>query len=74
MTNIKFKVILKIFFIKFNNGYILFNDKIFIKKSYITNKTLPTIEQVYIVNPKKFILVVLNADIEIFVIYVAIQN
>ena len=36
-----------------------FSKKTFMYKSYITNKTLSIIKQVYIIYPKKFIIVVL---------------
>ena len=40
VTNIKFEVILEIFFLKFNNINISFSKKIFIQRTYTINKTL----------------------------------
>lgn len=42
MANTKFEIILRILFLKISNVDILFNKKIFIWKSYITNKALST--------------------------------
>ena len=38
------------------------------------NKALPTIKQVQIVDPKKFVIVALNVDSEMFVVHVAIRE
>ena len=51
-----------------------FNKKIFSRKSYTTNKTLPIIEQVSIINLKEFVIAVLNIDNETFVVYIAIKK
>ena len=41
---------------------------------YTTNKVLPTIEQIQIINLKKFVIVTLDVDNEIFVIYIDIRK
>ena len=52
----------------------LFYEKRLMWKFYSTNKTLITIKQVQIVNIKKSILVVLDAESKTFVMHVAIQE
>ena len=42
--------------------------------TYITNKALPTIKQVWIINKKDFIIAALNTNSKTFVIYMAIQK
>ena len=44
VANTQFKVILRILFLKINNVDMLFGKKIFIWKTYTTNKALPTSE------------------------------
>ena len=72
MANIKFEVILEMFFLKLNNADISFGKKTLTWKTYTINKALPTIEQVQIIDKKNFVIVVLNINNKIFVIYVAI--
>ena len=52
----------------------LFGKGIFIWKTYITNKALSIIEQVYIVDKKDFVIMVLNADSKTFIMHVAIRK
>ena len=49
-----------------------FGKEILTWKSYITNKALPTTEQVQLVDLKEFIIAALDANSETFVVYVAI--
>ena len=51
-----------------------FSIKILIWKSYTTNKVLSTIEQVQIVDFKEFVIIILDADTKIFVVYMAIKE
>ena len=74
MANIKFEVILEMFFLKISNVDILFGKKILTQRTYTINKILSTTEQIQIVNPKELIIVVLDFDSEIFVVYMAIQE
>ena len=46
IANIKFEIILKIFFLKINNINMLFNKKTLIQKLYTINKALFIIKQV----------------------------
>ena len=72
IADIKFEVILRILFLKISNVDILFGKRTFMWKSYTTNKVLFTTKQVQIINLKEFVIVVLNIDNKIFVIYVTI--
>ena len=45
----------------------LFDDKIFIWRFYTINKTLSTIKQVQIIDPKKFVIIVKNNLIKIYI-------
>ena len=73
MTNIKFKVFLKIFFLKLNNVNISFDKKILIQRFFIINKILATIKFIYIINKIDFIIIILDINSEIFIIHIAIQ-
>lgn len=74
VANIKFKMILEIFFFKINNTNMLFEKKILIWKTYTTNKTLFIIEQIQNVNSKKFILAAFYIDNKTFIVHVTIQE
>ena len=74
MANIKFKMILRILFLKTHNINILFGKGTLIQKSYITNKALLTTKQIQIVNLEKFVIAVLNVNNKTFVIYMTIQE
>ena len=49
-----------------------FGEKILTWKIYTTNKALPTIKRVQIMDKKDFVITALDADSEMFVVYVAI--
>lgn len=72
MANTKFKMILRMLFLKLSNTNMLFGKITFIWRSYITNKALPTTKQVQIINLKEFVIVILNANNETFVVHMAI--
>ena len=72
MTDIKFEIILEMFFLKLNNTNILFDKKILIWRTYITNKALSTIKQVQIIDKKDFVIMTLDTNNKTFVILVAI--
>ena len=74
IVDIKFKVILKMFFLKISNINISFNKKTLISKFYIINKALLTIRQVQIIYLKEFIIVVLEINNKMFIVYMAIQK
>ena len=50
----------------------LFGEKIFTWKFYITNKALPITNQVQIVNQKKFVTAALKMGSKTFVVYMII--
>ena len=74
VTNIKFEVILGMFFLKISNADVSFDKKTLTWRIYIINKALPTIERVQIVDPKEFIIAALNIDNETFVVHMAIRE
>lgn len=55
-------MILGVFFLKISNANVLFGEKKHIQKSYITIKAPYTIKRIQIVDPKKFIMVALDAN------------
>ena len=72
VADTKFEVILGMLFLKISNANMAFGERTFTWKSYTINKALPTTEQVRLVNPKKFVIAVLDADNKTFVVHVAI--
>ena len=72
MANIKFEIILRMFFLKLSNIDILFDKKILPWRIYITNKALSIIKQVQIIDKQDFIIAVLDASNKIFMIHIAI--
>ena len=72
VADTKFEVILGMSFLKISNVNVLFGEKTLMWRTYITNKALPTTEQVQIVNLKEFVLVELDVNTKTFVVYVAI--
>ena len=74
MADTKFEVVLGMLFLKISNTDVAFGEGTLTWKSYTTNEALPTTKRVQLVNPKKFVLVVLNADSETFIVHVAIRE
>ena len=74
VANTKFKVILKILFLKISNSNVLFGKETLIWRTYTTNEALSTTKQVQIINLKEFIIAALDVNSEIFVIHVAIRE
>ena len=74
VANIKFEVILRIFYLKISNADISFGERTLMRKFYTINKALSTIKQVQIVNPKEFVIVVLDVNSKMLMIYMAIQK
>ena len=74
MAITKFKMILRMPFLKISNADVSFGEGTLTWKTYITSKALPTIKQVYIVDLKKFVIVALNINSKTFVMYVAIRE
>ena len=62
------------FFLKLSNTNVLFNKKILIWRTYTINKNLLIIKQVQIIDKKNFVITALNANSEMFVIYIVIQE
>ena len=74
VADTKFKVILKMPFLKISNVDMSFGKEILIWKTYTTNKALPIIKQVQIINKQDFVIVVLDIGSKIFVMYMAIRK
>ena len=74
MSDIKFEVILGMFFLKISNANVSFSRKTLMRKSYITNKTLSTTEQVKIVDLKEFVIATCDTDSKTFVVHMAIRE
>ena len=72
MANTKFKVILGIPFLKSRNAEILFDEETLTWRTYIINKALSTIKQVQIIDKKDFVIVALDADSKMFIVYMTI--
>ena len=72
VADTKFEVILGMLFLKISNADVLFDEETLTCRTYTTNEALPTTERVQIINPKEFIIVVLDVNSEMFVVYVAI--
>ena len=72
VANTKFEVISGMFFLKISNANVLFGERTLTRRTYTTNKVLPTTKQVQIVNPKKLVIAALDVDSETFVMYMAI--
>lgn len=64
-------MILKKFFLSFNNANMKFKEKELIWKIYSISKTLSTIKQVQLIDCKKFAGTVLDPNKEVFVVYLA---
>ena len=60
------------FFFKISNANMLFDEKILIWKIYTTNKALFITKQVLNIDPKEFVIVILNVDSKTLVIYMVI--
>ena len=74
VADTKFEVILGMPFLKISNADVLFDERTFTWKTYPTNKALPTIEQVQLIDPKEFVIAALDVDSKTFVMYVAIRE
>ena len=74
VANIKFEIILGIFFLKLCNADMSFSKKTLMWKTYTIKKALPTTKQVQIINKKDFVIAALNANNKIFVVHVAIRE
>ena len=74
VANIKVEVILGMLFLKINNPNMAFGKKTLIWKSYTINKDLLATKQVQLVDPKEFVIAVLDANSEIFIVHVAIRK
>ena len=70
MADIKFEVILGMLILKHNNADMSFGEEILMWRTYTTNKVLPTIKQVQIINKKNFVIMALDANSEMFVMHV----
>ena len=74
VADTKFEMILGMLFLKIINTNMAFGKETLTWKFYTTNKALLTIKRVQLVDLKEFVIAVLNADSETFVVQVAIQK
>ena len=74
VADTKFEVILGMLFLEISNTDVAFGKGTLTWKSYITNEALPITEQVQQVNPKEFIIAVLDTDSKTFVVHVPIRE
>ena len=74
MADIKFEVILGMFFLKISNADVLFDKKTLTWKTYTINKALPTTKQVQIVDPKEFVIKAFNLNSETFMVHLVIRE
>ena len=74
VTDTKFEMILEMLFLKISNADVVFGKKILTWKTYTTNEALPTTKQVQIIDKKDFVIAVLDADSEMFVMHMAIRE
>ena len=72
VANIKFEMILRMLFFKISNADMSFGEGTLTWRTYTTNKVLPTIKQIQIVDPKKIVIAALDVNSKTFVVYVAI--
>ena len=74
VADTKFEMVLEMPFLKISNTNIVFRKGILMWKFYIISEVLPTTKRVWLVDPKEFVIMVLDADSKTFVIYVAIRE
>lgn len=74
MTNTKVKMVLKMFFFKFNNTDMRFDNKMLIQKFYTANKIVVITNLVKIVDLTKFIIAAYYADSKMFVVHMIIRK
>ena len=74
VADTQFEMVLGMFFLKISSADMSFGEEKLMWKSYTTNKALPTTKRVQLINPKEFVIAVLDADSENFVVYVVIQE
>ena len=74
MTDTKVEMVLGMFFLKLSNINVLFVEKTLTQRFYTTNYILSNTNQVQIIYETDFIIAVLDADNQIFVLYVAMQE
>ena len=74
VADTKFEMVLMMLFLKISNANVAFGEQTLTWKSYTINKTLPTTEQVQLVDPKEFVIAALDVDSETFVVHIAIRE
>lgn len=70
MANISIKIVLKAPFLIFFNIDIRFIQKKYILKSYIIIKVLFTIKKIKLIDKKKFIVIAMHENSEIFLLHI----
>ena len=61
-------------FLKISNANVLFSEKILTWKSYIINKAIATNKRVPIINPKEYVIAMLDMGSKTFIRHVAISK
>ena len=74
VADTKFKVVLRMPFLKISNVGIAFGERTLTWKTYTTNEALPTTEQIQVVKLKEFVIAALDTDSKTFIVYVAIRK
>lgn len=74
LTNINIKIVLGMFFLIFSNISIRFTKKDFVWDSYTTIEIISTINKIKLIDKWEFAAMVLDTNIEIFIVYVAIME
>ena len=70
LTNINIKIVVKISFLSFSNINIWFTKRKITYKKYTAIEILFIIKKIEFINKKKFVIVILNTNNKIFVIYI----
>lgn len=61
-------------FLTFGNTVIQIAEQELVQRTYITAETLPTTQNIEIINKNKFAIIVLNKDNKTFVVYIVTLN
>ena len=74
VADTKFEMVLRMLFLKISNVDIAFGEETLMWKSYTTNEALSTTKRVQLVDLKEFVIAVLDADSETFIVHVVIRE
>ena len=71
LANTSIEVVLRILFLIFSNVDIWFAKKKFELRRYSTTETLPTTQNVELINKREFATVAMDKNVKIFMVYIA---